>query len=49
LKVGLICKYLAIVRNKEVIDSDWVQGHYLSVISLVLGKGGRDDLGERMF
>jgi hypothetical protein len=37
--------YLATVRNKTVIDSERVQGHYLPVISMVLGKGGRDDLG----
>jgi hypothetical protein len=42
-------EYLATVRNKKVIDSDWVQGHYLPVISMVLGKGGRDDLGAGMF
>jgi len=41
--------YLATVRNKRVIDSERVQGHYLPVISMVLGKGGRDDLGARMF
>jgi hypothetical protein len=41
--------YLATVRNKKVIDSERVQGHYLPVISMVLGKGGRDDLGARAF
>jgi hypothetical protein len=40
--------YLATVRNKKVIDSDRVQGHYLPVISMVWGKGGRDDLGAGM-
>jgi hypothetical protein len=44
-----MARYLATVRNKKVIDSDKVQGHYLPVISMVLGKGGRDDLGARMF
>jgi hypothetical protein len=42
-------RFLATVRNKKVIDSDGVQGHYLPVISRILGKGGRDDLGARMF
>ena len=42
-------EYLATVRNKKVIDSERVQGHYLPVISMVLGKGGRDYLGARMF
>jgi len=42
-------EYLATVRNKRVIDSEKVQGHYLPVISMVLGKGGRDDLGAGMF
>jgi hypothetical protein len=45
----LMARYLATVRNKKVIDSERVQGHYLPVTSMVLGKGGRDDLGERMF
>jgi hypothetical protein len=40
--------YLATVRNKMIIDSGGIQGHYLPVISMVLGKGGRDDLGARM-
>ena len=44
-----IARYLATVRNKRVIDSERVQGHYLPVISMVLGKGGRNDLGERIF
>ncbi len=39
----------ATVRNKTVIDSEGVQGHYLPVTSMVLEKGGRDDLGERIF
>jgi len=43
------CTYLATVRNKKVIDSERVQGHYLPVISMISGKGGRDDLGARMF
>jgi len=42
-------EYLATVRNKRVIDSQRIRGHYLPVISMVLGKGGRDDLGARMF
>ena len=42
-------EYLATVRNKKVIDSERVQGHYLPVMSMILGKGGRDDLGARMF
>jgi hypothetical protein len=44
-----MARYLATVRNKKVIDSEGVQGHYLPVISMVLGKGGRNDLGERIF
>ena len=44
-----MAQYLATVRNKTVIDSERVQGHYLPVISMVLGKGGRNDLGERIF
>jgi hypothetical protein len=43
------CGFLATVRNKTVIDSERVQGHYLPVISIVLGEGGRDDLGARIF
>jgi hypothetical protein len=43
------CEYLATVRNKRVIDSEDIRGHYLPVISMVFGKGGRDDLGARMF
>jgi len=35
-----VAQYLATVRNKTVIDSERVQGHYLPVISMVLGKGG---------
>jgi hypothetical protein len=29
-----------------VIDSEGVQGHYLPVFSIVLGKGGRNDHGR---
>ena len=47
--ITLMCRYLATVRNKTVIDSERVQGHYLPVISIVLGEGGRDDLGARIF
>ena len=43
-----MAQYLATVRNKKVIDSDRVQGHYLPVISMICGKGGRDDLGAGM-
>jgi hypothetical protein len=37
-------RYLATVRNKKVIDSERVKGHYLPVIPMVLGKGGRNGL-----
>ena len=39
-------EYLATVRNKMVIDSGGIQGHYLPVFSMVLGEGGRDDHGR---
>ena len=32
-----------------VIDSQRIRGHYLPVISMVLGKGGRDDHGAGIF
>jgi hypothetical protein len=41
--------WLATVRNKRAIDSERVQGHSLPVVSMVLGKGGRNDLGAREF
>lgn len=39
------CEYLLSVRNKKLIDSEKIQGHYLLVFPKVLGEGGRDDLG----
>jgi hypothetical protein len=41
--------YLLSVRNKKLIDSERIQGHYLPVFPKVLGEGGRDDLGARNF
>jgi hypothetical protein len=42
-------RYLLSVRNKKVIDSVRIQGHYLLVFPKVLEEGGRDDLGARIF
>jgi len=39
------CMFLPSVRNKKLIDSEKIQGHYLPVFPKVLGEGGRDDLG----
>ena len=41
-----MAQYLATVRNKMVIDSEGIQGHYLPVFPMVLRKGGRDDHGR---
>ena len=42
-------EYLPSVRNKTLIDSERIQGHYLLVFPRVLGEGGRDDRGGGIF
>jgi hypothetical protein len=42
-------RFLLSVRNKKAIDSVRIQGHYMLVFPKVLGEGGRDDLGARIF
>ena len=41
--------FLLSVRNKKLIDSGGIQGHYLLVFPRVLGEGGRDDRGAGIF
>jgi hypothetical protein len=44
-----VAHYLPSVRNKKLIDSEKIQGHYLPVFPKVLREGGRDDLGTGNF